>query len=726
MKKPLLSFLAIGALVLAGCADDEFTKGNATISDEGEGVGFMAFSISTEPGSRADNVIEGDEPFNKGTEYDVAPHNNAHAAFFFYGDDQTDLEDGEFYGASYLTPYQKDDGNGHNHGDNSDYIESEQFYTYVTRFNNSKPELLPKKVVVLINFNPDRISGLIESLKNKPKPSAEGGLAALLKEVTGEKEGGIFNHNQQSYFSMTNSVFLSGSDIINYTEIDPAVQICKTAEEALSKRVTVFVERLLAKHTLSVNNAGNTTTVNNGGALLTPVEGKATIKVVKSYTGDVANLDWPDLVEATWAAYITGWNMNGLEKSSYLLKKANASGSYFANWSNSALHRSYWAESPKYAEGEYPTQVRQYYNDPDYTTTAPENGWDYFQSAVQYDDGGQSEFVSALKFISFNDIAKKEVNGVEVKGLNDARYSLERTYDSEALTFGSGFKANKGFTPYRYGTHFLIGSQLVFEINKDDFHLSEIEENAKVNTDGGMLTGILDKYYAYEWWWINKADYLRYSYRKLSSSLADGREHKIGGQNRTFVDDAILYTKSGDDTYTALAVSDAASKFYTAPATVYHGDGKVIPQVDPSVTLYAKVYVIEDNEVTGTEYVAFEPVEIEEHIKNILGAAKHYTEGAMYYAIPVQHKLGRSNGNRVEIGKFTGYENEAEAYKLGQFGVVRNHWYQLTINSAVNNMGIPVDDPTQEIIPDPEEEWTVAFEIVVVPWHVINNGIVDL
>ena len=84
----------------------------------------------------------------------------------------------------------------------------------------------------------------------------------------------------------------------------------------------------------------------------------------------------------------------------------------------------------------------------------------------------------------------------------------------------------------------------------------------------------------------------------------------------------------------------------------------------------------------------------------------------MYYYIPIKHM---SSDDIVD--------NEYE-YNVGRYGVVRNHWYKLNIN-AIKNPGIPVDDPNQPIIPndDPDQDYYAAFEIVILPWHVITNDV---
>ena len=60
---------------------------------------------------------------------------------------------------------------------------------------------------------------------------------------------------------------------------------------------------------------------------------------------------------------------------------------------------------------------------------------------------------------------------------------------------------------------------------------------------------------------------------------------------------------------------------------------------------------------------------------------------------------------------------------MGDFGVVRNHWYKLEVEELVKP-GIPVSVPTQPIIPnvDPEDRY-IGVNIHIIPWHVINQNI---
>lgn len=80
------------------------------------------------------------------------------------------------------------------------------------------------------------------------------------------------------------------------------------------------------------------------------------------------------------------------------------------------------------------------------------------------------------------------------------------------------------------------------------------------------------------------------------------------------------------------------------------------------------------------------------------------TDGATYYYTPIKH-LG-------------------EAGKLGEYGIVRNHSYQVTIQN-IKGFGTPVYDPKKEIDPMvPSDENTyLAASIKVLSWRVVSSKV---
>ena len=80
------------------------------------------------------------------------------------------------------------------------------------------------------------------------------------------------------------------------------------------------------------------------------------------------------------------------------------------------------------------------------------------------------------------------------------------------------------------------------------------------------------------------------------------------------------------------------------------------------------------------------------------------TDGATYYYTPIEH-LG-------------------EAGKLGEYGIVRNHSYQVTIRN-IKGFGTPVYDPAKEIdpmIPNDEDTY-LAASIKVLSWRVVSSKV---
>ena len=87
-----------------------------------------------------------------------------------------------------------------------------------------------------------------------------------------------------------------------------------------------------------------------------------------------------------------------------------------------------------------------------------------------------------------------------------------------------------------------------------------------------------------------------------------------------------------------------------------------------------------------------------------------FKNGMMYYSIPVEHLLG-SKGLTA---------NETE----GVYGVVRNHWYQLGINS-VQGLGKGIFNPDKDIVPgkpDPDH-YALGANINILSWKIVQQSV---
>ena len=88
--------------------------------------------------------------------------------------------------------------------------------------------------------------------------------------------------------------------------------------------------------------------------------------------------------------------------------------------------------------------------------------------------------------------------------------------------------------------------------------------------------------------------------------------------------------------------------------------------------------------------------------------AEGFLDGACYYQVPIEHLHAALNENNVLTG----------------VGVVRNHWYKLSID-AVRNIGEAVYNPEKDItdIPAEVEDYYLSVQLHVLSWHVVNQGV---
>ena len=83
-----------------------------------------------------------------------------------------------------------------------------------------------------------------------------------------------------------------------------------------------------------------------------------------------------------------------------------------------------------------------------------------------------------------------------------------------------------------------------------------------------------------------------------------------------------------------------------------------------------------------------------------------YNDGMLYYNIPIRHLRPYTAGQEI---------------KTGMFGVVRNHWYQVSVN-AVKNLGHSVYRPDEHIIPpsDPTR-YMIGSTVKILSWRLVKQ-----
>ena len=193
-------------------------------------------------------------------------------------------------------------------------------------------------------------------------------------------------------FTMTNSVFVDGKNIVNATPIS-ASSVKETKEEALKSPVQIYVEREVAKVNMKAKD----------GLKQTP-EGK----ICFDTPSEESVLDG---VKVSARIVVDGWAANAFNTTSYLVKDVPASWlvtNPFANWYEEAAKRTFWAQDPNYSGSE--------------------------EYVFDREPAGEPGTYKNVKYLSWNDATQNKVDSYN--------YMYENTTDKASARVNGGEHAN--------------------------------------------------------------------------------------------------------------------------------------------------------------------------------------------------------------------------------------------------------------------------------------------
>lgn len=129
-----------------------------------------------------------------------------------------------------------------------------------------------------------------------------------------------------------------------------------------------------------------------------------------------------------------------------------------------------------------------------------------------------------------------------------------------------------------------------------------------------------------------------------------------------------------------------------------------------------KLYTITDDQASeDTSALA----KINEAIKKALtdNPPTVYYNGYCYYVVPIRHFA------KSEVADYTG--GEYQPNHLGRYGIVRNNYYQITIND-ITQPGEPITDPTVEPSTDKDDEtnYWINVSIKVLSWKIRTQDVI--
>ena len=117
-----------------------------------------------------------------------------------------------------------------------------------------------------------------------------------------------------------------------------------------------------------------------------------------------------------------------------------------------------------------------------------------------------------------------------------------------------------------------------------------------------------------------------------------------------------------------------------------------------------------DPAVANSEYRAATDRDLAKgFLGSVVEPANKYTEGRMYYAIPIEH-----------FGSATTAGSNPDPLE-GNYGVVRNNFYQVNIGT-IKSLGHGIDDVTEPIVPgDRKKPYYIAAKINILSWQLATQ-----
>lgn len=154
-------------------------------------------------------------------------------------------------------------------------------------------------------------------------------------------------------------------------------------------------------------------------------------------------------------------------------------------------------------------------------------------------------------------------------------------------------------------------------------------------------------------------------------------------------------------------------------------------QIDPKVD-YSDLYYRDNDgiwkKVKGTkDGTAYDDInKVNARLLQMLGYAQMYEEAACYFSVPVKHLRFQETNNPNKDKEPTDEEFNWEDIRPGDFGLVRNHSYQINIKS-IKGLATGLSDKDAPIVPPLDADpYYVSYQINILKWAVVPTQDVNL
>ncbi len=560
-------------------------------------------------------------------------------------------------------------------------------------------------------------------------------------------------------FVMSTSVYTDNGAIINYTALDPEKNFAPepinlAADYGTSseyKAVDVYVERLAAKVTANVGTLTNAVITTDGDTLYN----------ITDYVKDEFANGAP---EGGVYVKLEGFAVNGVARDAYMVKNISDYSSWSGltfTWNGASNFRSYWAESPNYGKTDvtYPTSSLG-------NTNLNERSSDESLWLNPY-----------LRYVTLKASDIDDTGNSILKDLGDAAYCGENTNTTTVL----GDATSNGIT------NLLVKGQVYTTKDDQYVPLDLIEYHGMYFTVDDFLNKCVDDVVDYDFTVLvaEVIKALEANYEGLSSYLEELNDaiihdavyvseavtnHKVTSTNKpssvSKFDGSLLSLYNENDGKVDLFFN-GAEQYYGSDGTgsqveptlcgKYLASNIVYPAKPASLTNYEFYFHVDydklstatqlgasllslivqidgewylplDNSFYFTSSKTFDdPNWTGDHVytlRNFFLRAitveadgidtefgsiypNYFKDGLMYYHVPIEHLGTTTDDTLVE----------------GQYGIVRNHYYNITITS-LENFGRGIADEDEVIVPQPDiTYYYLGANINILSWKHITQGV---
>ncbi|MCX4332344.1 MAG: fimbria major subunit [Paramuribaculum sp.] len=494
-------------------------------------------------------------------------------------------------------------------------------------------------------------------------------------------------------FPMSNSVYYDATNGLKMAVKIPAESVFTTQEAAQAALtatnptniIDIYVERYAAKLTMQ--------------GIATPTE------YITATTSDAA-LGAATEVEVELNFTVDGWALNGEAKNTFAVKsfrEASTDGQILPNnytftglnaeinpnggdwtWNNANFHRSYWACSPVYFQAEYPEVLNDY--DPT---------------------------VMNQTFLSYNDV----INGKGFKADDTApHYFKETTVGTHGLQSANPnaavasviivghYSVTVNGTPTPEPTFYTY----VRGTNGNPTVYFEGTGNDAASTVAGGLS--MQKRFLWQTTVLYKntaAEGAAPNYVRMSAGVLDDLHAMVGATRIERPTDAVL------------GETKMASRALTLQLT---GDNLTGIFINDNGT---PKQIVADNTENFDEATQVKLTRANQILWQNVGSCNKYEAGAGFFNIPVKHLGYYRQSNNTTAATNAATIEVADA-SVGDFGMVRNHSYQINV-TKIEGLAEGIGDKANPIIPPADtKDVYMAYRINVLRWAIVPVQNVEL